>query len=72
MRIIKTIIPLLGYKNLLVPEYIRATRLKTCVECPSKKYFKATGSCLLCGCFVREKTELKNQECPEGYWDKED
>ncbi len=72
MSILRTIIPKLGFKNKLVPENIRAERLLCCVQCPSKKYFKPTGSCLVCGCFVREKVELKNQECPEGYWDKDE
>lgn len=72
MSILKTILPILGYTSKLVKEDTRIDRLKTCVSCPFKRYFVATGTCLECGCFVREKVQLKNQECPLGFWDKEE
>lgn len=67
MSLLRTVLPIFGLEDKLVDEKTRVERLTTCVvKCD--KYFKPTGNCLECGCFVREKVELKNQNCPLNYW----
>ena len=41
-------------------------RLNICKECP--RFFKPTGTCKECGCFMRVKTRLKSASCPIGKW----
>ena len=41
-------------------------RLTICYECP--RLFKRTMTCKECGCFLKIKTLLKDQECPLGKW----
>ena len=43
-------------------------RLNICKECIY--YFKPTGSCKRCGCFMRIKARLSQLSCPEKYWTK--
>ena len=43
-------------------------RLAICRECVY--YFSLTGNCKLCGCFMKIKARLGNQECPKKYWAK--
>jgi len=44
-------------------------RFNVCLACP--RFFKPTGQCKECGCFMRIKTRLKFAECPIGKWGKE-
>lgn len=41
-------------------------RLKVCATCPA--LFVPTMTCKRCGCFLRIKTLLESQACPEGKW----
>jgi len=47
-------------------------RLKICrgssMNEPCEEYFKPTGSCKKCGCFVRLKTKIASQKCPLDKW----
>lgn len=47
----------------------QATRLGECNTCPS--LIKLTGNCGECGCFVKLKTQYKQEECPLQKWSKE-
>ena len=50
-----------------VTNEIRRERLNLCKGC--EHYFKPTGNCLKCGCFMRVKTSLSFTECPIGLWE---
>ena len=41
-------------------------RLDICREC--EHYFKPTGNCKVCGCFMRIKASISVMYCPEEYW----
>lgn len=41
-------------------------RLETCNSC--EHLFKPTGNCKKCGCFVKAKTKILNQQCPIKKW----
>ena len=41
-------------------------RLTICKECVY--YFKPTGSCKVCKCFMSIKARIGNQACPQKYW----
>lgn len=43
-------------------------RLAICRDCIY--YFKPTGQCKRCLCFMRLKARLAPMECPQGYWQK--
>ena len=45
-------------------------RLDICKSCDD--YFKPTGSCKVCGCFMRIKASISVMECPKEYWLKTD
>ena len=49
-----------------VKNEIRKERLDLCKGC--EHYFKPTGTCKKCGCFMRIKTTLAYTECPIGLW----
>ena len=49
-----------------VPEEVAKYRLDICNNCP--RLFAPTGNCKDCGCFVRAKTKIKQEACPNGYW----
>jgi len=51
-----------------VKNEIRKERLDICKSC--EYYFKPTGNCKKCGCFMRIKTTLSFTECPIGLWQK--
>ena len=51
-----------------VKNEIRKERLNLCKGC--EHYFKPTGTCKKCGCFMRIKTTLAYTECPIGLWQK--
>ena len=40
-------------------------RLRICKRCP---YLTRDARCTLCGCFVRAKTKVPTEKCPNGYW----
>ena len=50
-------------------EEVYKDRLAICKSC--KYYFKLTGQCKRCLCFMKVKARLANQSCPVGKWDKE-
>jgi len=54
--------------NFFVTTEIKNERLNICRSCDM--YFKPTGSCKVCKCFMRIKTAIANQECPKNYWGK--
>ena len=43
-------------------------RITICKGC--EHYFKLTGNCKLCGCFMKVKHKLAMAECPIGKWGK--
>jgi len=51
-----------------VKNEIRKERLDICRSC--QHYFKPTGNCKICKCFMRIKTTLSYSECPIGLWQK--
>ena len=51
-----------------VKNKIRKERLKICKGC--EHYFKLTGNCSICKCFMRVKTSLSFSECAIGLWGK--
>ena len=51
-----------------VPDNIYEERLAICKECVY--YFKPTGNCKRCLCFMKLKARLAPASCPQGYWGK--
>ena len=51
-----------------VPNEIYADRIAICKKCVY--YFKLTGSCKVCKCFMKVKARIAPMECPQGYWQK--
>ena len=51
-----------------VPDEIYEERLAICKECVY--YFKPTGNCKRCLCFMKIKARLAPMACPQKYWDK--
>jgi hypothetical protein len=51
-----------------VPDNIYQDRIAICKSC--KYYFKLTGNCKRCGCFMKIKARLAPMSCPEKYWNK--
>mgnify|MGYP000046909268 CR=1 FL=1 len=43
-------------------------RIEICKGCAY--YYKPTGSCKICMCFMKIKALIANQHCPQKYWDK--
>jgi len=41
-------------------------RYAICEKCP--RFFKITAQCKECGCFMKIKTKMPDQECPLGKW----
>ncbi|QDP68044.1 MAG: hypothetical protein GOVbin3264_25 [Prokaryotic dsDNA virus sp.] len=41
-------------------------RLSICRSCDD--YFKPTGTCTVCGCFMRIKASVSVMQCPKEYW----
>jgi len=54
--------------SFFVSKEIKRERLDYCREC--QFYFKPTGSCKKCGCFMRIKASISVMECPIGIWKK--
>tara|TARA_Y100000401_G_scaffold19680_1_gene13213 strand:- start:42 stop:440 length:399 start_codon:yes stop_codon:yes gene_type:complete len=51
-----------------VPNNVYEDRLEICKSCVY--YFKPTGTCKRCLCFMKLKCRLAPMECPQGYWQK--
>tara|TARA_R100001594_G_scaffold131943_1_gene171888 strand:- start:943 stop:1341 length:399 start_codon:yes stop_codon:yes gene_type:complete len=51
-----------------VPNNVYEDRLEICRSCVY--YFKPTGTCKVCLCFMKLKCRLAPMECPQGYWQK--
>lgn len=48
------------------PQKLSASRrLALCTRCP---YLTRDKRCTLCGCFVKAKTKVPTEKCPNGYW----
>lgn len=43
-------------------------RIQICKNC--SYYFKLTGNCKVCGCFMKVKSRIGSMYCPKGKWDK--
>ncbi len=54
--------------SFLVNKETYKERLNICRGCD--EYFKPTGNCKLCGCFMRIKASISVMECPIGKWTK--
>ncbi len=54
--------------NFFVSKEIYKERLDICRGC--EHYFKITGNCKICGCFMRIKASMGIMDCPEKYWEK--
>ncbi|QDP64645.1 MAG: hypothetical protein Unbinned4585contig1001_9 [Prokaryotic dsDNA virus sp.] len=54
--------------SFFVDKKVYKQRLEICRDCDS--YFKPTGTCKVCGCFMRIKASIGVMECPELYWRK--
>ena len=51
-----------------VPNEIYKERIKICKSCVY--YFKPTGNCKVCLCFMKVKARIAPMSCPKKYWDK--
>jgi hypothetical protein len=51
-----------------VKQEIYKDRIELCKSCVY--YFKPTGSCKVCKCFMKIKARLAPMSCPQGYWNK--
>ena len=51
-----------------VPNKIYKDRIAICKSCVY--YFKPTGNCKVCMCFMKIKARIATQSCPQKYWDK--
>lgn len=47
-------------------KFTAVERFAICQVCP--RFFKPTGQCKECGCFMRIKTRMPDQACPLGKW----
>jgi hypothetical protein len=51
-----------------VPNEVYEDRIAICKSCVY--YFKPTGTCKRCLCFMKIKCRLAPTECPQGFWQK--
>ncbi len=51
-----------------VASEIQKKRYEICLSCP--ELIQSTKTCKICGCFMSQKTKLKNASCPIQKWDK--
>ncbi len=51
-----------------VPNEVYEDRIAICKSCVY--YFKPTGTCKRCLCFMKLKCRLAPVECPQGFWQK--
>jgi len=49
-----------------VEEDLAEHRMSICRACP--EFFKASGQCKKCGCFMTAKTKFEAAKCPLGKW----
>ena len=49
-----------------VTDKVYKERMSICKKCVY--YFKPTGQCKRCLCFMKIKTRIANLDCPEKYW----
>ena len=49
-----------------VPNEVYEDRISLCKDCVY--YFKPTGTCKRCLCFMKVKARIAPMECPQGYW----
>ena len=54
--------------NFFVKDEVYQERIALCRECVY--YFKPTGSCKVCLCFMKVKARIGVMECPQKYWSK--
>jgi len=54
--------------NFFVKDEVYQERIKLCRECVY--YFKPTGTCKVCLCFMKVKARIGVMECPQKYWSK--
>ena len=54
--------------NFFVKNEIYEERIALCRECVY--YFKPTGTCKVCLCFMKVKARIGVMECPQKYWGK--
>tara|TARA_R100000781_G_C4032550_1_gene111105 strand:+ start:181 stop:582 length:402 start_codon:yes stop_codon:yes gene_type:complete len=54
--------------SFFVKPMIKKARMEVCRDC--EFYFKPTGTCKKCGCFMRIKASISVMECPIGRWKK--
>ena len=54
--------------NFFVKNEIYEERIALCRECVY--YFKPTGTCKVCLCFMKVKARIGVMECPQKYWQK--
>ena len=52
--------------NFFTSDKIYKERISICKSCVY--YFKPTGQCKRCLCFMKVKSRIANLECPEKYW----
>lgn len=50
----------------LVAEDIKKERYEICLSCP--ELIQLTKQCKVCGCFMNQKTKLKEAACPLQKW----
>ncbi len=54
--------------NFFVKDEVYQERIALCRECVY--YFKPTGTCKVCLCFMKVKARIGVMECPQKYWSK--
>jgi len=54
--------------NFFVKDEVYQERIALCRECVY--YFKPTGNCKVCLCFMKVKARIGVMECPQKYWSK--
>ena len=55
-------------KNYLQDSEIIQNRINICNNCPY--LLKSTRNCLVCGCFVDLKAQIRQENCPKHNWPK--
>jgi len=56
----------MGINKYLASTKIYKERLAICKSCD--RYFKPTGTCTRCGCFMRVKAKIASLSCPDKKW----
>ena len=51
-----------------VPNEIYEDRMAICKGCVY--YSKVLGNCKICKCFMKIKSRISSQSCPQNYWEK--